>query len=247
VAVSIAVVCEAPADQRTGCDLADRVFCRDVPWIEDAWLNHVRHWRGIGDNDQCLTWAEVKSLARSLGLRVHGHYQGVPATHDAHAATKALRLLLEMERPPDAVILLRDTDQDPNRRIGLEQARSASDLAGRIVIGLAHPTRECWVLVGFEPQDEQEIARLEELRNELGFDPTEKAQRLTGKRGVASNAKRVLSDLTADNHERQRDCWRTTALDVLVKRGGNVGLTDYLDEVRDRLIPLLTAHRRMVL
>ena len=38
--LSIAVVCEGPADRRTGCDIADRVVCEEVRWIEEEILGH---------------------------------------------------------------------------------------------------------------------------------------------------------------------------------------------------------------
>ena len=38
--LSFAVVCEAPADQQTGCGLADRVFLAEVAWLEEEMLPH---------------------------------------------------------------------------------------------------------------------------------------------------------------------------------------------------------------
>jgi hypothetical protein len=58
VTVSVAVVCEGEADQRTGCDLADRVLCAEVDWIEKAVLGVYRTWRGLEPANPFLTWKE---------------------------------------------------------------------------------------------------------------------------------------------------------------------------------------------
>ena len=123
MAHSFAVVCEGPADQRTGCDLADRVFCAQVDWIEDKTLLHYRGWRGFSPGELYLTWSEAKKLAEAQNIKSHGFFDEQPAAHDAHAARKALLLLERSDERPNAIVLLRDDDGDENRLAGLKQAR----------------------------------------------------------------------------------------------------------------------------
>jgi len=240
VALSIAVVCEARADQQTGCGLADRVFLEKLHWLEEEFLPHVRQWRGLDSDSSFLTWSEASKLARARRIRSHGFFDGKPAVHDAHAARKALLLLEESGNGPSAVILLRDEDGDKDRRTGLEQARDRSRFKQRIVIGLAEPMRECWVLAGFEPQDDREVRLLEDLKNALGFDPATKAERLTRREShEPRSAKRVLDALTGGDWDRQAACWQRTDLGTLEQRGHATGLVLYLDEIREKLVPLL--------
>ena len=243
MSLSLAVVCEAPADQRTGCDLADRVFMAEVAWIEQQMLPHYRQWRGLSPPEPHLLWRDVRDLARSRRIRAHGHFSGEPGAPDAHNARRVLLLLHSAAQPPHAVVLLRDDDGQTQRRRGLEQARDSSNIGIPVVIGLAQPKRECWVIAGFEPQNDEENRRLETLVSQLKFDPREAAQRLTAGRpaNAPRNAKRVLRQLTEGDPERESACWRNTDLRLLAARGRNTGLSEYLGEVRERLVPLFTA------
>jgi hypothetical protein len=153
----------------------------------------------------------------------------------------ALWLLHAAEHRPDAVVLLRDDDGQTERRKGLEQARDTSKMGVPIVIGLAHLKRECWVLAGFEPQNEEERRRLEHLSAQLGFDPRSAADRLTARRPPSAlrNPKHVLDNLTGGDRDREADCWGKTGLNLLRDRGQGTGLADYLDEVLKCLAPLI--------
>jgi len=240
VAISIAVVCEAPADQRTGCDLADRVFCLEIDWIEEEILVHLRQWRGLRSNEQCLLWKDVPRLASPRGYYLAGHFDGERGELDARAMRRALYVLKASEHPPDAVILLRDDDRKTRRRKGMQQAIAESKLEAPVVIGLAHPKRECWVLAGFEPQNDREVQLLRSLKNTLGFDPVTRAERLTRKEPEETrSAKRVLDALTGGDWDRQAECWQRTDLGTLQKRGQATGLALYLDEIREKIVPLL--------
>lgn len=239
-----AVVCEARADQETGCALADRVFCAEVDWLSEEILDECRRWQGAIENSYFLTWSEVGELARQAGIRAHGHFGGAPAHHDARIARRALRLLMALEVPLDGVLLIRDDDRDEDRRRGLEQARAASDINVPIVIGLAHTKRECWVLAGFDPCNDAETQQFEALCQELSFDPRIAADRLTAKHDHETrSAKRVLAALTKGDREREAECWLRCDLGPLETRGANTGLADYLRELRERFVPLFTGQR----
>jgi hypothetical protein len=239
--LSFTVVAEASIDQQTACELADRVFCDGLEWLESAMLPNLRRWQGADGNASFIPWAQVKPLARGKGIVAHGHFDGKPGAPDARVARLALLVLYSATPPPLAVLLIRDTDNQPERRTGLEQARNLMKDKLVVVLGVAHPKRECWVLAGFEPRDEAEKQRLEFMRSELGFDPCREAEMLTARHDSNKrSAKRLLRELTGANFGRERACWTETDLPILRDRGAETGLTSYLAEVRERLTPLLT-------
>jgi hypothetical protein len=189
----------------------------------------------------------IKRLAhysRELDARVpHGHFAGEPGAADAVVGRTAFAIVRALRKRGEihAAILLRDLDKAPDRRIGLEQARNeASGWAKfRIVLGCASIMREAWVLVGFEPETEDEARRLADMRSELGFSPTAKAHELTSNNKQAPRSpKRVLHCLTLGDLDRERRCWGVTALETLRERSGNTGLAEFLDEVERELVPL---------
>lgn len=148
---------------------------------------------------------------------------------------------MDRPEPPDAVVLLRDDDNQKERRDGLEQARKESNVDVPIVIGLAHTKRECWVLAGFEPRSVEEEQHLAAVRKQIGFDPTAHAERLAAKHDSDTHsAKRILGVLTEGDKDRETQCWQITELDTLKTRGENSGLKSYLVEVEETLVPRLT-------
>lgn len=241
----LVVVCEADADRRTACGLADRVLCEEISWIEPELLETQRSWRGLDSGHSYVKWSQTGHLFRKSGLKAHGHFDGLPGAPDAFAARRVLLLLRRADFTPDAVILIRDSDGDLARRTGLEQARAEWQEPIPIVLGLAHPKREAWVLAGFEPKDEEEKKRLLTERQALGFDPSLRAhQLLASETGALHDAKRVLANLTGGRVAREESCWMECHLEVLEERGVENGLTAYIQEVCERLVPLFTGGRR---
>lgn len=235
-----AVVCEAEADFRTASRLAERVLIDAIDWLEEGHLADCPLWHGLSEGRVFLLWREVKDIAAREGIKSHGHFDDRPAEPDAHAGRRALLLLKKFHRDPPlhGVLLIRDDDRDRRRRDGLEQARNESELRERIVIGLAHCKRESWVLTGFDPADVAEDARLQALRTELGFDPRTASHELTAKGDTDKrSAKRVLGELTENDLDRESQCWEATPLPTLHGRGAENGLSDYLTQVRERLVP----------
>ena len=241
-AYTFAVVCEASADLHLSSGLADRVLCQQVEWIDPASLDLHRHWRGLEESASHLEWHWVGKLSKQVNLRAHGHFRNEPGALDATMARKALLLLARAPKPPDAVILVRDTDGREERRRGLNQARGASPWPFVVILAVAHTKRECWILGGFDPRSAAEETALAELRRELGFDPRFQAEGLTAAEPQAPrNAKRVLERLLAGDPDREEECWAGSDLETLRQRGGSTGLSDYLDEIRSRLVPLFIA------
>ncbi len=237
--VSIAVVCEADADRRIACGLADRVICAQVDWISAEVLDSYRVFRGWELSEPYLEWRKVRSLAAQAGIRAHGHFRGEPGAPDASAARRALLLLLVSSPPPDAVLLIRDSDGDEDRRRGLKQARGERAWQFAIAIGVAHTKRECWVLNGFEPSDDQERKLLAEEQRKLGLDPCSASDRLTAKHDSDKlSAKRIFRVLTEGDKAREEPCWVRSDLTMLRDRGRSTGLAEYLSELQDRIVPL---------
>jgi len=240
---SLAIVCEARADWETAGALADRVLCAEVEWITPEVLDDYRRWRGLLESETFLAIQHVPSLARQKNIRAHGKFDGNPIAPDEHLGRLALLLLYTLQPPPDAVLLIRDDDRQTERRRGWEQARNFARQRlpqfKTVVLGLAHPKRECWVLAGFHPGDEEEKQLLDTARRELGFNPCTVAGELTAKHDHDTrSAKRVMRFLTRDSWQRQSECWNMAELETLRQRGHSTGLADYLEELRSELVPL---------
>ena len=239
-----AVVHEYDSDFTTATELADRVLCEAIDdWLKDS-LADQREWVGTNPANQRLTWTGIKRSAERSHVKAHGHFGDSSGFADAISARRALEyLLLAFDGELDAVLLVRDRDNEPERKRGLEQARAEHENSRKrpeVVIGFAIPEREAWVLSGFEPQDDGERATLADERQILGFQPHEQSHRLTTCRDTEPHSpKRVLRQLSGGNYDRERHCWRVTSLDVLRDRGTENGLTAFLDEVKSRLAPLI--------
>lgn len=239
-AFSFGIVGEARADRDAACGLADRVLLEDVHWLDAETLDAYRHWRGFTPEAHFLRWASVSDEWKLLGLKpIFGEFGEQP---DARMARKALLLFAQAERRPDAVVLMRDSDAQRDST-GLEQARDHNPWPFKVIIGLAHPKRECWVLAGFDPKSAQEVECLAKEERRLSFHPVRDAHLLTAREhGAKKDAKVALDALTQSDKERERECLEETALETLRERGGNTGLTTYLAEVRERLVPILMGH-----
>src|SRR5262245_32029544 len=249
--MKLVAFCEAAADFRIASDLVDRVLLHAGPaWLADllgAEPEAVRTWWDIGHGQRFFVLASLRSYVDELSIRVpHGHFDGRPGAADAvmgRTAFAIVRHLVKRGEVVDAVLVIRDMDDRPERRIGLRQARTEAQSWStfRIVLGCADPKREAWVLCGFEPENDDEHACMAELRRELGFHPHEHAHRLDATDELAKrSAKRVLSILLRGDREREERCWKATPLDTLRVRGTSTGLRDYLEEIEAQLLPLVT-------
>jgi hypothetical protein len=234
VSKSFVVVYEAPADFAISTELADRVLMAEIGWLDDTILHTQRQWVGADKTGGHLTWKSIPGRARELGIRAHGHFNGEPGLPDAQAARRAIAYVLRQIDTFDAILLIRDMDDQDERRKGLEQGRSAYSSVTRIIIGLAITERECWVIGGFDPNDDDERQKLEDEKQKLGFDPCKHSHELTACKNdqAKRSPKRVLSVLTGSNGERQRRCWKEAPLPELERRGQGNGLSEYFGSVQ---------------
>lgn len=242
--MNFVVISEGLADFTIAAELADRVFVSEVDWLEEQLLDSQRRWIGEDEPGRRLSWKSIPSRARDVGIRVRGHFSGEPALPDAQAARRAIAYVLWKFEMVDAIVLIRDADDQNERRQGLEQARVADASSLTIVIGVANAEREAWVISGFEPQDPQEQQRLDSEIQNLGWNPCARSHDLTaGKDDQALRSpKRVLAMLTNGDWSRQEHCWRATPLAVLQTRGQHNGLAEYLDEIKRHLVPAITGY-----
>jgi len=239
----LVLIAEARADAVSAGQLADWVLIECGPdWIADS-IESLRNWTGLDADTPFTVWRGVKEYAKSYSLKIHGRNRG--ADYTAARRTFAAVVFVARETPIDAIVLIRDLANQPERRMGLEEARKdiASNLGFPAVIGTANPEWEAWILNGFVAKSASESRRLEQVTNCLGFDPTQQPHRLRGdRRRSAQDAerdiKKVLAELVASDSSREQDCLQDTPLKVLVARGGETGLSDFLQEVHTKLVYL---------
>ncbi len=236
-----AVVHEAEADFQTATDLADRVLVEAASWLDNESVVYQREWVSQDPGGRRLTWKAMRRLAEAAGIEAEGFFDGRPGLADARAARRAILYLRAACPELDGIILVRDRDDQEERRDGLDQARNEHHGHMLVVLGLAVVEREAWVISGFEPQDGEETTRLSTERQTLGFNPCERSHELTAcKDDTAKRSpKRVLRALTQDDRDREAHCWQVTPLSTLEQRGAENGLAAYLAEVRQHLAPLI--------
>ena len=136
-----AVVHEAEADFQTATELADRVLMEAIDWLDEDLIIDQREWVGTMTVDRGLTWKAIPRLAREIGIKARGHFDGRPGEADAAAARRAI-LYLKVAIPDlNAIVLVRDQDDQPERGIGLEQARGEHHGTTVIVVHRCRPRR----------------------------------------------------------------------------------------------------------
>ncbi len=246
---TLLVICEARADFQIAADLADRIISGTLALTDAEALPAVRRWHESEPDRPFIRWTDLDKVAEARGLRLRprSRFGGERGAADAAAADKALLLaaLIAKKDGLVGVLLIRDSDGYEERRIGLTQARTGGTGAPwpfSVVIGLAHPKREAWVLAGFEARDAAEHKRLGELKQELGCDPCLSSHDLIARTpGSKRDLKRILNYLTDSAIAREAPCWQDTPLDRLRQRGQNNGLAAYLTEIDERIVPALRA------
>ncbi len=241
----IVVVCEDEPDFRAARILADRVLMNGVEWLRDQNLDDFRDWTGLDESRPYLVWKSLREDVRRTAPRepkgIFGKFAGESGAPDAWAARFALLAIAGLSESPAAVILLRDADSQQNeRRRGLEQGRASlpNPPPFAVVVGLADPKREAWILAGFSPKTDDERRRLADLRRQLTFDPTREPNRLRG-RHDERDIKRVVKTLANDS-TREDGCLQEIALDEI---GPDVGLREFVDELRSWLVPAFEGER----
>lgn len=251
--IEMCVIVESNADFLTATQLAERVLKGNIDWLDFEFPSF--RWTGLEVNSKYSRWQDITQISEQFKLRglPLPKYLGHKAGHlkaDGAIALKILNmvnvLIQKEQRDIHALLFIRDTDSQPERREGLSQAKnvySGNSPRLRIVLGIADRMREAWVLNGFEPKASGEKQALSECAKQLGFEPCEEAHRLRSISKMESermrNPKYVLEKLTGGDFDRERKCWEETPLELLRKRGESTGLTAFLTEIEQELVPLI--------
>ncbi|MEG4007542.1 hypothetical protein QUA41_16590 [Microcoleus sp. Pol11C1] len=250
--IEFVVIVESSADARTATKLAERLLVEKVEWLEHETLQHHFQWSGLEAGTENSCWKNIDDITKRFSdkfkfptLRSNGRFKT-----DGQSANKIIKLISflqhKQKRDIKAVIFMRDLDSQPERREHIEQARlehidQQPKLA--IIIGTPHRMREAWVLNGFIPSNKDEEQILKEITTQLTFNPCEESHRLRSNSLTEPdrirNPKVVLEKLTGGKMEREQQCWEETSLELLRKNGVHTGLTAYIDEIEERLIPII--------
>lgn len=240
MSTSIALLCEGKSDPRVVRALADLTILKHVTWFDPDEIDTHRHYRGFTPDKEFMTWGDIDDLVSAHKPKFRGQFDDLPNHRDARNTFKALVLLTlyAPDDPPiDAIIVFRDADdQDRVRRPAILTARDQNAPLIPVIVGVANPMSECWILHGFEPRDDEERARYDAEFGRVGFDPRMRAHDLTDtNEGDDRSPKRVLWALALSDHERERACLVETGQHVLRSRGEKTGLVAFLDELDERL------------
>jgi hypothetical protein len=135
---------------------------------------------------------------------------------------------------------VKDTDAREDMRTALREAREEYR-DSPVVIGAQNNEQECWLIAAFEPGPAEETNRLTEIcRGEwpgVGFDPRSCSERLTATKrdDEKLSPKRVLNHLVADDRDR---AFRGLSQEFvrLKERGNGNGLTDFINDLEQRLV-----------
>ena len=250
--IEFVVIVESSADARTATKLADRILVQKIDLLAPEILQHHFQWSGLEAGTENSCWKNIDEITKRLSdkfkfptIRSNGKFKS-----DGQSANKIMKLISSLQykqkRDIKAVIFMRDLDNQPQRREHIEQARLEQidpqpKLA--IIIGTPDRMREAWVLNGFIPSNQQEKQILQEITTELTFNPCEESHRLRSNSLTEPdrlrNPKVVVEKLTGGKMEREQQCWEETSLEYLRKNGVHTGLTAYINEIEERLIPIL--------
>jgi len=248
------VIVESSVDAEIATKLAERVLVEKIDWLEDDQLQHLFRWSGLQENTKHSCWKDIRNIierAKEAGLHIpkfRGHSKSGAIKADGAASIKILNLvrLLPKNRKIKAILFIRDLDNQPERREGIEQARLEHlerQPKLEIIMGMADRMREAWVLNGFNPSNPKEIQTLEKITIQLSFNPCEESHRLRSNSREeperVRNPKVVLEELTGNDKPREQQCWEETSLKLLRQRGSNTGLAAYLQEIEQRLVPII--------
>src|SRR5687768_7728874 len=118
------LVCEAASDAIVIEVLVRRVLGAAIDWLDRGTWEVTCKTSGLASGARFTSWADLGRMpVHWPRRRAHGHFKGAPGAPMALAARKALLHFLARDPQPDAVILVKDADDDPIGRCrGLEQA-----------------------------------------------------------------------------------------------------------------------------
>lgn len=250
------VVCEAPDDFALASRLIDRTIQEHGPdWARDD-LTVAREYFGIDtqlaeSQEPFVRWRLIGAVtthaaggdegkAKRVQLNFDQFGESFPAHEDALAFLRFVRVVQTSDRvrQPDAFILVRDTDS--KERTDLRKLNDHPQFKKfPAVVGVPDPETECWLLAGFlhdaTDAEQKQIAEMQRLND--GVHPCRDTHKLrAANEGEDRHPKTVLARLTNDDTARIARCLEAP-FDSLRTHGRENGLAEFLDQLRDRLIP----------
>jgi hypothetical protein len=210
-----------------------------------GWVNEEGQ-AGEEGADSYVDVHHLDALSRALnrergGFQIQrGKFEGTPGENAAKLGRKAFAIGLELRRKQggklDAILLLMDMDEQPERRKGLEQARNeahSKEPAVAMILGCPSESMEAWVLASLRLDTPEGQARLKACmaKHRLSTNPCEQAQLLSHKENVPRSSKQILATLIQNNPEEPELSLRTAPLSLLRQRGAQSGLANFMDEL----------------
>ncbi len=243
----VVVICENTGDAVVAKGFGQRVLLENIEWLRDLsdTPEALPTWGGLTAKMVFTSWVSISRLYNDSNLpNIRSlEINGQPPEPDALTALKAFRLAEQVS--PLAVVLLRDIDAVDARKNGLAQARDKYQQTSLApipcVIGLPDRYQEAWLLASFQPRNPREVDALDQICHDLeSVHPTREAHRLNGAQGEIRHAKTIWKRLSSNDEARAESCWTDTPLEHLHQHGVGCGLSAYLEEIRARVVPLLT-------
>lgn len=235
--IGLLVVAEDELGYRLVTGLTDRL-CLETDWVEQGMLDAFRSWLQH-EGRPYLDLKRVGTIAKQLGLRFRGKFDGASGAADALLMRKLFGVVAELGLPVQILVVARDVDTT-DRRLGFEQARSTCERAPFQIVGaLAQPEAESWLVCAWLPANDSERAAHQSVRQDLGFDPILRSHELTSTSDSSrKDAKQVLDQL-AGSADRAEERFSLRPLADLEQVGAANGLTSFLRELRAVLRRLL--------
>jgi hypothetical protein len=157
IRIAVIAEAEAEADRRQICETIDRKIRHHAPdWWDDEQLEAERVYCGIIPGTIFTKWTELRRIKDPNALRSGGFIgfgRGQSRGFDHPLGRKALNYCVLAHPRVDAVVLIRDMDQQSDERASSLGRAKAEVSAASITVILAMPRskREAWILNGLHP------------------------------------------------------------------------------------------------
>ena len=196
----ILIVTEGPSDRPRLGHLLDYLILRHGDVTDLALFRRFEEFEG----QSFLPIKRIPALARDLGLDRRYSSSG-PKRGDSGTLRKLFQVLQARKvLGPDLIVVWgRDDDGTRERQDEAMSMRTTHRGPGTLLLAIASECGEAWLVAGWKPTTNDETTKLQELRQELGFDPVASPVRLSHKQVAPKSAKRVVETLFAADTERE--------------------------------------------
>ncbi|MEQ1567976.1 MAG: hypothetical protein ABMA64_20220 [Myxococcota bacterium] len=250
----IAVAGEDEAHRVLATALVDAVILERATgrWPERDEVDHARTYCGFAESSGFYRFQQLDSDLRE---RWPKKFFRVTRVEDQPAGEATWFITLYQlfslrSAPPDVLVGLRDVDDKSLVAAADRARRYIETLEPKMVVvfGLPYRDAEAWFVAGLTSD------RLDEARQELGFDPTAEPHRLTSQpNGAKTDAKRVLRFLLGEGESLAGAPSRAAPdLDSLaertlgdlarLERAEATGLASFIEQLRKDVVSVVLPH-----